>query len=237
MRFDKALLGALLLCCAATALAQEAVLRKNLAARLPTLPKIEEVNKTPMNGLYEIKVQGNDIYYTDAKGDFLFQGELIDTKQKRNLTEERNNKLSAIAFDSLTLKHAFTQVRGNGKRKLVVFADPNCGYCKRFEKDLQKIDNVTIYHLLYPVLGEDSKTKSRNIACAKDKAKTWNDWMLQGVVPPALSCESNSIDVTLDFGRQNKITGTPTLFFADGTRVPGAIESAQIETLLSAVKQ
>ena len=117
MRFDKALLGALLLCCAATALAQEAVLRKNLAARLPTLPKIEEVNKTPMNGLYEIKVQGNDIYYTDAKGDFLFQGELIDTKQKRNLTEERNNKLSAIAFDSLPLKHAFTQVRGNGKRK------------------------------------------------------------------------------------------------------------------------
>ena len=106
-----------------------------------------------MNGLYEIKVQGNDIYYTDAKGDFLFQGELIDTKQKRNLTEERNNKLSAIAFDSLPLKHAFTQVRGNGKRKLVVFADPNCGYCKRFEKDLQKIDNVTIYHLLYPGFG------------------------------------------------------------------------------------
>ena len=237
MRFDKALLGALLLCCAATALAQEAVLRKNLAARLPTLPKIEEVNKTPMNGLYEIKVQGNDIYYTDAKGDFLFQGELIDTKQKRNLTEERNNKLSAIAFDSLPLKHAFTQVRGNGKRKLVVFADPNCGYCKRFEKDLQKIDNVTIYHLLYPVLGEDSKTKSRNIACAKDKAKTWNDWMLQGVVPPTVACDNHNIEAIVEFGKKSRINGTPTLFVADGTRVPGAIESAQIETLLSAVKQ
>ena len=236
MRFDKALLGALLLCCAATALAQEAVLRKNLAARLPTLPKIEEVNKTPMNGLYEIKVQGNDIYYTDAKGDFLFQGELIDTKQKRNLTEERNNKLSAIAFDSLPLKHAFTQVRGNGKRKLVVFADPNCGYCKRFEKDLQKIDNVTIYHMLYPVLGEDSKNKSRHIACAKDRAKTWNDWMLQGVLPPAVACDNHNIDAIVEFGKKNRINGTPTLFVADGTRVPGAIDAAQVETLLNSVK-
>ncbi|MEY4125760.1 MAG: putative thiol:disulfide interchange protein DsbC precursor, partial [Pseudomonadota bacterium] len=107
------------------------------------------------------------------------QGALIDTKQKRNLTEERNDKLSAIPFDSLPVKFAFTQVKGNGKRKLVVFADPNCGYCKRFERDLQKIDNVTIYHLLYPVLGEDSKVKSRNIACAKDRAKTWNDWHRQ----------------------------------------------------------
>jgi thiol:disulfide interchange protein DsbC len=181
-------------------------------------------------------VQGNEIFYADAKGDFLIQGALIDTKQKRNLTEERTEKLSAVPFDSLPLKFAITQVRGNGKRKLVVFSDPNCGYCKRFERDLQKIDNVTLYHLMYPVLGEDSRLKSRNIACAKDRAKTWNDWMLQGITPPTVSCDNHNIDAIVEFGRKNRINGTPTMFVADGTRVPGAIDATQIEALLNAVK-
>jgi thiol:disulfide interchange protein DsbC len=217
-------------------LAQDANLKKILSERLPSLPKIEEISKTPMPGVFEIRVQGNEIFYADAKGDFLIQGALIDTKQKRNLTEERTEKLSAVPFDSLPLKFAITQVRGNGKRKLVVFSDPNCGYCKRFERDLQKIDNVTLYHLIYPVLGEDSRLKSRNIACAKDRAKTWNDWMLQGITPPTVSCDNHNIDAIVEFGRKNRINGTPTMFVADGTRVPGAIDAAQIEALLNAVK-
>ncbi|MEN9550889.1 MAG: putative thiol:disulfide interchange protein DsbC precursor [Pseudomonadota bacterium] len=236
MRLLQAFTATCLLLGSAAVWPQDANLKKTLADRLPSLPKIEEISKTPMPGVFEIRVQGNEIFYSDAKGDFLIQGALIDTKQKRNLTEERNDKLSAIPFDSLPLKYAFTQVKGNGKRKLVVFADPNCGYCKRFERDLQKIDNVTIYHLMYPVLGEDSKVKSRNIACAKDRAKTWNDWMLQNIAPPAVACDTHNIDNIVEFGKKNRINGTPTLFFADGARVPGAIESAQIETLLNAVK-
>ena len=225
-----------LLLASTCSLSQDANLKKILSERLPSLPKIEEISKTPMPGVFEIRVQGNEIFYTDAKGDFLIQGTLIDTKQKRNLTEERTDKLSAVPFDSLPLKFAFTQVRGNGKRKLVVFSDPNCGYCKRFERDLQKIDNVTLYHLMYPVLGEDSRVKSRNIACAKDKAKTWNDWMLQGVTPPTVACDNHNIDASVEFGKKNRINGTPTMFVADGTRVPGAIDAAQIEALLNAVK-
>jgi thiol:disulfide interchange protein DsbC len=179
---------------------------------------------------------GSDIMYSDADGSFLIQGTLIDVKQKRNLTEERMEKLSAIAFDQLPLKNAFTQVRGNGKRKLVVFADPNCGYCKRFEKDLQKLDNVTIHHLLYPILGQDSKTKSRNIWCAKDKAKTWNDWMINSTSPANANCDTAAVEANVEFGKKYRITGTPTLFFADGTRVPGAVPLAQIEKLLADIK-
>jgi thiol:disulfide interchange protein DsbC len=218
-----------------TVLAQEAAIRKNLGERLPSMPKIDEVSKTPMNGLYEVRM-GGEIMYSDAEGNFLIQGNLFDVKQKRNLTEERMDKLSAVPFDQLPLKNAFTQVRGNGKRKLVVFADPNCGYCKRFEKDLQKLDNVTISHVLYPILGEDSKTKSKNIWCAKDKAKTWNDWMLNGVTPAAASCDTAGIDANVDFGKKNRITGTPTLFFADGTRIVGAVPLVQIENQLAQVK-
>ena len=236
MRLIQAILASVMMLSAPHLLAQDANLKKTLAERLPSLPKIEEISKTPMPGVFEVRVQGNELFYTDAKGDFLIQGALIDTKQKRNLTEERNDKLSAVSFDSIPTKFAFTQVKGNGKRKLVVFVDPNCGYCKRFEKDLQKIDNVTIYHMLYPVLGEDSKVKSRNIACAKDRAKTWNDWMLQGITPPAATCDNHNIEAIVEFGKKNRINGTPTLFVADGTRVPGAIDAAQVETLLNSVK-
>ena len=229
------LVSLLLLCAVAFAHAQEATIRKNLAERLPNMPKIDEVSKTPMNGLYEVRM-GSDIMYSDAEGNFLIQGALFDVKQKRNLTDERTEKLSAVAFDQLPLKNAFTQVRGNGKRKLVVFADPNCGYCKRFEKDLQKLDNVTISHVLYPILGEDSKVKSKNIWCAKDKAKTWNDWMLNGTAPPAASCDTAGIEANVEFGKKHRITGTPTLFFADGSRVVGAVPLSQIESQLAQVK-
>ena len=226
----------LLVASLSAAFAQEALIRKNLAERLPNLPKIDEVIKTPMNNLFEIRVNDSDIFYTDAEGNFLIQGNLIDARSKRNLTEERTEKLNAIDFAALPLKDAFTVVRGNGKRKMAVFEDANCGYCKRFERDLQQVDNVTIYMFLYPVLGADSMDKSKNIWCAKDKAKVWQDVMVRDMPVPKATCDATAVDRNVDFGRKYKITGTPTIFFADGSRVPGAINPAQIEKFLTAVK-
>ncbi len=218
---------------ASTAWSQEATIRKNLTERIPQLQKIDEVSKTPIDGLYEIRVNGVDIYYTDAQANYLIQGNLIDTKQKRNLTEERVDKLTAINFDALPFKDAFTIVRGNGKRKLAVFEDPNCGYCKRFEKDLQKVNNVTIYMFLYPILSADSGEKSKAIWCAKDKAKAWQDWMVRDITPPAASCDSAAIGRNVELGHRFKVTGTPTLVFTDGTRVPGAVGADQVEKRLN----
>jgi thiol:disulfide interchange protein DsbC len=218
------------------ALAQEAVIRKNLADRLPAFSKIDEISKTPMNGLYEVRINETDILYTDAEGNFLIQGNLIDTRAKRNLTEERTEKLNAISFSSLPIKDAFTVVRGNGKRKLAVFEDPNCGYCKRFERDLQNVNDVTVYMFLYPILSADSIEKSKNIWCAKDKAKAWQDVMVRDQPVVTASCDSTAIDRNVAFGRKHKITGTPTLIFADGGRVPGAIPAQQVEKFLAEVK-
>ena len=139
-------LAALALALPLLAPAQDAAIRKNLAERMPALTQIDEISKTPMPGLFEVRI-GHEILYTDAEGNFLLQGTLLDTRARKNLTEERMEKLTAIDFKDLPLKNAFTIVRGNGKRRLAVFEDPNCGYCKRFEKDLQKVDNVTC--LLY----------------------------------------------------------------------------------------
>ncbi|PUE57848.1 disulfide isomerase [Limnohabitans sp. Rim8] len=211
----------------------EATIRKNLSERIPQIPKIEEITPTPLAGIYELRLSTNEIYYSDAQGNFLIQGNLIDTKSKRNLTEEREAKLSAVDFNALPLKDAITIVHGNGKRKLAVFEDPNCGYCKRFERDLAKIDNVTVYLFLMPVLGPGSVEKSRNVWCAKDPAAAWVNLMQKDMAPPAAQCNTAAIDRNLDFGRKYKITGTPTLVAQDGTRVPGAINSTQIEKLLA----
>jgi thiol:disulfide interchange protein DsbC len=162
----------------------------------------------------------------------LIQGSLIDTKSKRNLTEEREAKLSAIDFAGLPFKDAITIVRGNGKRKLAVFEDPNCGYCKRFERDLAKVDNVTIYLFLYPILGDDSMTKSRNVWCAKDPAGAWSQVMTKEQTIPNANCNIAAIERNVEFGRKFKITGTPTLIAQDGSRVPGAINTMQIEKML-----
>ena len=216
--------------------AQEAAIRKNLAERLPAFAKIDEVSKTPMNGLYEVRVNENDIFYTDADGNFLLQGSLIDTKAKRNLTEERVEKLSAIDFRTLPLKDAFVVVRGTGKRKMAVFEDPNCGYCKRFERDMQRVNDVTVYMFLLPILGPDSVDKSKSIWCAKDKAKVWQDLMVRDTPAPRATCDTTALDRNLELAKKYRITGTPTLFFADGARVPGAIGTPQIEKLLNEAK-
>jgi thiol:disulfide interchange protein DsbC len=214
--------------------AQEAAIRKNLGERLPGLPKIDEIRRTPMNGLFEVRM-GNEIVYTDADGSHLIQGQLVDTRSRRDLTQERQDKLNAIAFDSLPLKDAITIVRGNGKRKLALFEDPNCGYCKRFERDLQKVSDITIYLFLMPILGAESTEQSRNVWCSKDKAKAWSDLMTadKPVPPSSPGCDTSALTRNVEYGRKMRITGTPTLIFANGNRVPGAISSAQVEKLLA----
>jgi len=236
MSILKTLLAGVIALGCLTATAQEAKIRKALGERLPQLKQIDEINPSPIPGLYEIRVNGTEILYTDAEGNYLIQGNLIDTKQRRNLTEERIDKLTAVNFDDLPLKDAVTVVKGNGKRKLAVFEDPNCGYCKRFEADLDKVNNVTIHTFLYPILTPDSSVKSKNIWCAKDKAKTWQDWMLREQMPANTTCDVSAITRNLELGRKYKITGTPTLIFADGSRVPGAINAQQIEKRLTEIK-
>ena len=228
----------LVACCftltAVAAFGQEAVIRKNLAERMPAFTKIDEVSKSAMSGLYEVRVNDTEIFYTDADGGFLIQGVLFDTKAKRNLTEERIAKLGAIDFSTLPIKDAFTIVRGNGKRKMAVFEDPNCGYCKRFEQNLQKVNNVTVYMFLYPILSADSTEKSKILWCSKDRAKAWEDHMVRNQeVTGNANCDTSAVDRNVAFGRKHNIKGTPTVIFADGSRVPGAIPAAQVEKQLA----
>lgn len=216
--------------------ADEAEIRKTLGERFANLPKIDEVRATPMTGLWEVRI-GTEVMYSDAKGNFLIQGALIDTSSKRNLTEERVEKLTAIDFAALPLKDAVVWKNGNGKRRIAVFADPNCGYCKKFERDLQNVKDLTVYTFIIPILGGDSKEKSEAIWCAKDNTTVWRDWMVKGSTPPRMmgKCDSTAIERNTALAQKHHINGTPAIIFEDGSRSPGAMPAAELEKRLTAL--
>ena len=216
------------------AFADEAAIRKNISERVPDFPKIDEITKTSIPGLYEIRV-GTDILYTDEQGNYLIEGQLIETKTRTNLTEQRVAKLTAIDFKALPLKDAMVWKQGTGERKLVIFADPNCGYCKKFERDLLTVKDITVYTFLYPILGPDSTEKSKQIWCAKDNAKVWRDWMIKGTpIGESPSCDTSALARNVALGRKHRINGTPGVVYEDGKMQPGAVGAEAVEKQLAA---
>ena len=177
--------------------------------------------------VYEVSI-GGEILYADEKAQYvILGGNLVDTKTRQNLTEARQSELNKVDFAKLPFDRAFKYVKGNGSRKIAVFSDPNCPYCKRFEETLKssKIDNVTVYTFLYPVLGPDSDAKSKAIWCAADPVKAWHDWMLDKKAPPTATakCDDAPVRQNVALGHQYNVTGTPTIILADGRRLPGAV--------------
>ena len=216
---------------ATSAIADEGEIKKSIESKFGV--KVESVTKAGYLGLYEVYSDGH-ILYTDEKVTAIIDGNLIDMKTRKSVTEERLRKLTAIKFSELPLERAIKQVKGDGKRIMATFEDPNCGYCKRLAKDLQKLDNVTIYTFLYPILSEDSVRKSRQIWCSADRAKVWNEWMLEGKAPSGKEdCDTSAVTRNQEYGQKLNISGTPTIFFGNGERIPGAMSLPQIEQRLT----
>ena len=218
-----------------TAFADEAAIRKNMKVRFPDAA-VKSVTKTPYAGLYEVFMEGQ-IVYTDENADYLFLGNVIDVKKQRNLTEERVAKLTQIKFDSLPLDSAIKVVKGNGKRKIAVFADPDCPFCRKFETEMKSVTDITIYTFLFPIdsLHSGATEKAKAIWCAPDRAKAWEEWIIQGTAPKnGGDCETPVVKVAA-LAKKLGVSGTPTVFFANGRRVPGAIPAAQVEEILSTI--
>lgn len=220
-----------LLLVASSAYANEASVLARLQKNHPQLGKIEQVHKAPIAGLYEV-VALDHLFYTDEKADYLIDGQIYDLRDMRNVTEERERKLFAVAFDKLPLDMTIKEVKGNGKRRMLVFTDPNCAFCKRLEGELEKVDNVTIYRLLFPIF-PGSEEKVRNVWCSKDRNQAWTDMMLKGVAPKAADPGCNyPVNKAMAWGKKMRVNGTPAMVFADGMIVPGALPSDEIERAL-----
>lgn len=206
---------------AAAVRADEASVKRAIEARFGGV-KVENVVKSPYFGLYEVLV-GEEIIYTDEKVNYIFNGTVIDAKTRRNLTEERLQKLSAIKFDDLPLDIAIKQVRGNGKRVVAVFSDPFCPYCKRLDQGLAQMQDTTVYTFLYPILRpEQSPQMATRIWCSPDRARAYYDFMLNNKEPgTATDCKA-PVDRWLALGRKLAIRATPVSFVPNGQRVVGA---------------
>jgi thiol:disulfide interchange protein DsbC len=209
--------------------------KKNLETRLNAT--IDTITRMPLSGLYEVRI-GDDIFYTDATGNFIVVGNVIDLRSRENLTRKRVDaikqaSLPVFKYADLPLDAAVKIVKGNGKRQVAIFEDPNCGYCKKLEKSLHDIGDVTIYVFLYPVLGPDSLARSKQVWCSPNRAKAWNDWMQNNTAPTGEGACATPLDKTLEIGKKLKVEGTPTLFFPNNKRVEGAVDSAELEKLLS----
>lgn len=216
---------------------QEAAVKKLIEPRLGEGAKVDEVTKTPYAGLFEVRV-GSDIFYTDAAAKYVFVGRIMDAQSSRDFTRERVDELNKVKFADLPLDLAMKKVKGNGKRVIAVFEDPNCGYCKRFHKTtLQEVDNVTVYTFLFNILAEDSSVKARNVWCSADRNKAWTDLMVDGKAAAAApaSCQAPN-DKVLALGQKLNVTGTPTIIFADGSRSPGWIDAKTMEAKFSSLK-
>ncbi len=233
---QKILLSLLFFCAAGAvhAATDTAALKQTLQQQYQqAIGPIDQVNPTPVAGLYEV-VTGDHIYYSDESGRYLIDGKLFDMQLRSNLTDARARQLFAIDIKKLPLELALKKVKGNGKRTLITFEDPNCGYCKKMAQELEKIDNLTHYLFLFPIF-EGSGELVRDISCSKQPFKAWDAWMLNGVRPPKVNCATKT-DQVLALGRKLKVNGTPALIFGNGQMNPGYLPADQLEQALTANK-
>ena len=223
-----------LLACSANA--DQTTIKKNLATQFPGA-EITSVTKTPYAGLYEVLIDGQ-IIYTDDTAAYVFLGSIVDTKAKKNLTNERMAKLNEVKFDNLPFDNAIKFVKGDGSRKLAVFSDPECPYCKKFEQELTKVDNITVYLFPFPIasLHSQSVAEAKAIWCAPDRNAAWQDALLKGVMPKNDGKCKNPIDANIVLASKLHISGTPTLIFANGQRVPGMVPAEKLEQMLNSPK-
>ena len=228
------LLTALLLGSTAAA-ADEASVRKILQKRLPMM-NVESVARAPFAGLYEVVLDG-EIVYTDEKGEYFFGGAIFDirTLPPRNLTEERQRQLAAGAFVKAR-DLAIKRVRGDGTRVLFTFEDPNCPYCKSLARELAKMDNITIYTFLTPLLSQDSVEKSLAVWCSKDRARAWEDLMVGGAVPEGDKACAHPLKEIAALARRFQVQATPAIFLADGRHIGGMRSAADIEKAMAAAQ-
>ncbi len=206
-------------------------IRQSLQSRFPGIGNLDHIVLTPYSGLYEVVIDGQ-LLYTDAKGLYLIDGNVIDTQTRSNVSEERKRQLFAIDFNALPLELAVKKVKGNGKRKMAQFTDPNCGFCQRLEKELNQVTDITIYSFLFPIFpGSDEIV--RNVLCSKNPVQAWDNWMLKSIAPEKGNCNTPQTEKVRALGQKLRVNGTPNIIFENGIQMPGYLPADQLEKRLN----
>ncbi|MDI9335607.1 MAG: DsbC family protein [Gammaproteobacteria bacterium] len=222
--------------------AQEQLIRKNLQGWKPLIGEITKVQKSAIEGVFSIETDQQEVYYVDASAKYMVRGDLYEVATKHNLTEERRSQLLKVNWDSFPLGQAIKIVQGSGTRKLIVFSDPRCPYCKQLEQELQQLGDLTVYVFVVPMLGPESHKLAKKVVCAKDSGKFWLDMMLgkSALLEPEQIplCDAGVlIEKNVRLARKLNIKGVPVLFFPDGTRSKGLMRAIEIDKILEQEKK
>jgi thiol:disulfide interchange protein DsbC len=214
--------------------ADEAAVRQGLRTLVPELPAIDEVRRTPVAGLYEVRI-GHRVFYADEGGRHVVQGSIHDNRTRTDLTRQRIEQLTAFNFKALPFKDALVSRQGAGRRQVAVFSDPLCGHCKRLEAELKQVDDLTVHVFAVPMLGEQALARARDIWCADQPLQRWHAWMRDAVAPPPApaQCDGSALLRNLSLADAHHVEGTPTLVFEDGTRASGVLSSAALTQRLA----
>lgn len=216
---------------------QEKKIKADLELKVEKL-EVKSVRKLPYSDLYEVLLANNEIVYTNAKTEFTLIGHMINNADMSDMTQARIDELSAVDFKSLPFAQSFKQVKGDGSRQIAVFEDPNCGYCKAFRHTLENINNITVHTFVIDILGPSSTAAAKQLLCAKDQGAAWDNWMLRKQLPNnSGDCDTSVLEKNKALAQQLGVTGTPTIIFENGKRIPGAPDQESLEEMLSAVKK
>jgi thiol:disulfide interchange protein DsbC len=219
---------------ASGARADESGIRQGFKSKFPKMG-VESVAATPFPGVFQVIVDGR-VFYTDAKVSYLFSGDLLDVRgEPRNLTDEANAKIAAVALSKAT-ESAVKRVKGSGKRVIYTFEDPNCGYCKELQKELAKVSDVTVYTFLWPILSQDSLDKSKAIWCSRDRAKAWEDYMIRGSAPGKRECDTAALERNQRLAQRFRLKGTPAVYLGNGEQIGGFVPAEKLEAALAAAR-
>ncbi len=212
--------------------AEETAIRKAFAERYANVV-VKSVTATAIPGIYEV-LAGGRILYADATGDHLLIGTLVETRSRTNLTQQRMEALKAVKFDSLPFDKAITLVKGKGERRIAVFSDPDCPFCRKLEQELAGMDNLTIHVFLLPLkeLHPQAVEIAGNIWCAVDRAGAWRAYMLEGKKPEGGGTCATPVNEIATLAAELGIDGTPAIILSNGRRLEGAVPSTTLEPLL-----
>jgi len=182
-------------------------------------------------------VKDNEVVFIRDDLSVLINGEVVDLASNKSLTAQfREANKPKINIGEFNVKDSIRF--GSGSRRLFVFTDPDCPYCRQIEAEFDKLKNVEVFVFLFPLvsLHPAARVVSESIWCNHDRASAWKSYLQQGKIPPFATCD-NPISRNLALGERLKIQGTPALIFEDGTVVPGLIPADRIEARLVAARK
>jgi thiol:disulfide interchange protein DsbC len=235
VNIKKLLVGTTMLLGMTSAFADLATVKANLKIQYPSTT-ITSVEESPIKGIYEV-VLGKNITYTDESAKFFLFGDVIRMSDQTNLTSPKRDDLKKLDFASLPLKDAIKYTKGNGSRKIAVFSDPQCPFCKKLEAELLKLDNVTIYIFTNPIVGlhPEARNLSKKIWCSKDKAKAWREYLLSSIEPKSDGLCENPVDRNIGLAQSLGLNGTPMSVLEDGSVIEGSVSFGELDYKLDKV--